>query len=554
MDDQAPDAPGGDEGFTLVEIMVALVLFALVTAAATPMLITSLRASTIAKMDTGARQLSQERFETLRNLPFHVPPTSSGGVLSNVPDLLDQYYPNGSGGLLASGVEASGYVDGTARRAGEPTSGPFYRTVVPAVPGSPRYSQYLAVQFLNDKGAGVTPPASWSTAASDAQPPSLSVGVTVSTRWQVGQLTKSYTTFTEIGEGRSQAPIVVAQARSTALHVASTYNGADLVLEGGIVNSDANVTSGTSAAVNGQGARAHLVPGLRVDGIARTAVSPPDGADADVTEPTDRELLDGTVLLARFGASHVKKIKASTAGGDVATGTDTAPVQASVDRGGGFSFDNVPTVGSALGLVSGVPVLQATSTSGSTEMAKTVASSKSVGGASKSVSTKTLMSIASLDLLPVKLDGMAAATPLLRMQLDGSSITCSSSASSRTLAVTFTGSLSYLTYNATTAAYSYTTIALDQAKATDPLAAVNLPTALVGVLGGQPRYLGDYLTGIRSYAANTLSSAATIQNRRLQADLPGLISVSTVPLRSLDSLSSMTVQLGKHSCIVEDSR
>lgn len=553
-----------DDGFTLVEILVALVLFALMTTAATPMIITSLRASTVAKMDTGARQLTQERFETLRNLPFSVPPTSSMSVITNVPDLLDQYYPNGSAGLLATGVESSGYVGNTARRAGEPTSGPFYRTAVTSVAGNPRYAQFIAVQFLNSKGSAVTPPSTWTTAATDARPPSLSVGVTVTTRWTVGQLSKNYTTFTEIGEGRSQAPIVVAQARSSALRVSSTHNGADLLLEGGIVNSDANVTSGTSAAVNAQGASAALVPGLRADGIARTAVSPPGGgAGVDVSDSSPRELVDGAQVLARFGSTHVKKVRASTASGDVATGADGVPVESYVNSGGDFRFDNGPTVGVALGLAAGRPVLSATSSTSGSEVARTMASSRSVGTGTKSVLTKSEMSVASLDLLPVQLDGMTAPTPLLRVQLDTSSITCTSSAATKTVAATFTGSVSHLNFDAVTGSYGYTTYALDQEKATDPLLAADLrlPTAanpghglVIGTLGGQPRYLGQYVTGLRSLAANTAATLATVQDRRVQADLSGFISVATVPLRTSDSLSAVNVELGKHSCVVEDTR
>ena len=54
-------------------------------------LITGLRASVVAKLDTGAKNLSQQRFELMRNLPFRIAydPAITTGV-----DLLDTYYPN----------------------------------------------------------------------------------------------------------------------------------------------------------------------------------------------------------------------------------------------------------------------------------------------------------------------------------------------------------------------------------------------------------------------------------------------------------------------------
>ena len=94
------DAEGG---FSLIEILVAITLLGLLGAAIVPMLITGLRASVIAKLDTGAKNLSQQRFELMRNLPFRIAydPAISTGV-----DMLDTYYPNltpPSGGFTTPG-------------------------------------------------------------------------------------------------------------------------------------------------------------------------------------------------------------------------------------------------------------------------------------------------------------------------------------------------------------------------------------------------------------------------------------------------------------------
>src|SRR6266702_4699706 len=78
-----------DRGFTLVEVLAAMIVFAIAATAVTTMFAAGLRASLLTKMDTTAKNLSQQRFEQIRNLPFHIDQVSSG---TNPPDLLDTYF------------------------------------------------------------------------------------------------------------------------------------------------------------------------------------------------------------------------------------------------------------------------------------------------------------------------------------------------------------------------------------------------------------------------------------------------------------------------------
>ncbi len=110
--------PSADRGFSMIEILVAISLLGLLSAAIVPLLITGLRASVVAKLDTGAKNLSQQRFELMRNLPFRIAydPAVTTGV-----DMLDTYFPNVA--APSGGVNTSGYVTTQARRTGEPSAG-----------------------------------------------------------------------------------------------------------------------------------------------------------------------------------------------------------------------------------------------------------------------------------------------------------------------------------------------------------------------------------------------------------------------------------------------
>ncbi len=77
----------GEPGFTLVEVLVAITLLAIVAAGLFPLLITGVRASVAAKYNTQAKNLSNERIEQMRNLTWHVAPSEGQYV-----DLLDIYF------------------------------------------------------------------------------------------------------------------------------------------------------------------------------------------------------------------------------------------------------------------------------------------------------------------------------------------------------------------------------------------------------------------------------------------------------------------------------
>src|SRR4051794_13593341 len=140
-----------DGGFTVIELLVALTVLALASAAMVPMMIVGSAAAAAARLHTQAKALAQQRIEQLHDLQFHVDRQNGPFV-----DLLDIYYTDlGTTAVSRTrGAETmlGQWVGSGAGTAGEPST-PFYRVKVASVPGYPKFSQTIDTQFLNTNGA-----------------------------------------------------------------------------------------------------------------------------------------------------------------------------------------------------------------------------------------------------------------------------------------------------------------------------------------------------------------------------------------------------------------
>ena len=141
------DALAGEEGFTLIEVVVAFGLLGVVMVSALPVFVNMLKATAVTKANTQAKNLAQERLDQVRDLRFHVD-RQNGPFL----DLLDTYYTNatstGPTTTVASGSGSSGnYVAAGGGTGGEPAA-PFYRVRTGPIPGATAFSQIIDSQFL----------------------------------------------------------------------------------------------------------------------------------------------------------------------------------------------------------------------------------------------------------------------------------------------------------------------------------------------------------------------------------------------------------------------
>ncbi len=82
----------GQRGFTLIEVMAALVVFSLMTLGIVPLLLSSMKGSELSQSYAIGKNLAVEAMERVRGLPYYVKfDTQKDG---RPIDLLDLYYPS----------------------------------------------------------------------------------------------------------------------------------------------------------------------------------------------------------------------------------------------------------------------------------------------------------------------------------------------------------------------------------------------------------------------------------------------------------------------------
>lgn len=323
-----------DSGFTLVEVLVALLLLSVVMVSVLPLIISTIKATALTKVQTQAKNLGQERLEQVKDLRFHID-RQNGPFL----DLLDLYYTNATVGAPATSIAASGgtltgnYVQSGTGAGGEPV-GPYFRVTTTALPvsGAGTYSQVIDTQFLAVDGTAL--PAARFQGTYDSQvvgndrPPALSVAVTVITNWTQSGTTKTFRTYTRITDGRPQAPVIQSQARSTVIGISSTAaDGKTLELRGGVVTLDGSQSSGSSVSGQVAGALASRTGDATVSGAAVQFSLPLTTPSFSPTSPSAAQAgTDGTgCSWYGFGTTNVSPTSGVA---DVSTGLPKAPTNA----------------------------------------------------------------------------------------------------------------------------------------------------------------------------------------------------------------------------------
>ena len=554
----------GDAGFTLVEVLVAFLLLALVSAAMVPLLVLGSTSATQTRMQTEAKNLAQERLEQMRQLAFHVDRQNGPFV-----DLLDNYYPNRT---AASGLGQGWVSEGGTRATGEP-AGAFYRVVLAPVPGQPEFRQTIATQFLRFNRQAVpstTFPAYDSQVSGFDSPPSLFVGVTVLTSWTANAQPRSTSTFTQISDPGAATSLIAGNAKVTALKVESTAPDTTtfLTAEAGSVQADARLSDGSSASVVATAAKATRTGSDPWTAVTRTAVAPAGtqfGADQSLPAVSSPA---GTCSHAAFGRSVTSKVSSAVVGGvplvpaDVGTGatvpTNQAQAALLANPGGlcgAFWFDNqtpaVALLASGMRLQSGRPLVSVAGTTvGATPV---VLGSAWVNGTDETAVPRFVRSGASAstsEAVGVFTTDYSAGQPLLRVRLASSSIVCDSQTASPATAA-YQVVVEYRRWDGvyqpvgTTSTVSWSSAAAPSA---DPFAGVDLTTKVVyqgGVLGNLT--LADYVSSISTDRTLTEGTNGV-------AGMDAALRITTKPVRLGDPTSSVGVTLGSFSCVADDNR
>lgn len=568
---------GTEEGFTLIEVIVALGLLMTVSLSVLPLLVKSVQAANVAKGNTQAKNLLQERVELMRNLPFHVPYSTGAQYV----DLLDIYFHDRQSPSTNSFCSTAAFASATNT---------YTCTLNSAKLGFPGFSETITTQFLNKDRAVIAPLAGYtsqSTAGLDV-PPSQMIGSRITVTWTQYGKSNSYSTYTQIGNGSAGAPQTVAKIRSTGVSIDSTTDDvtpATLArFDGGLITADAGVSTGATARAVATGAHSSFSSGETSAGQAVGSLdAPPDQLTfATVTGSTSSGVPCSTSVVC-FGPSYVANLTGKAAGGVPVVGTAGAPVTASIMKSGsagdrGYWFGNVPTGVLQARLVNlgvqslGLPPttsnptqlvrsLQGASNAGysvacgaapaaisNADFVTTKAHIATTGGSTHSVTACATATARRLDIMPTSF----APNGVVQVTLNHASLSCSSNGAGSAAPTSDWGAaVSY--WNAATSSY----VSLNVAKGSpDPLTSSLLTTGPGGVLVGTsplgaPLYLGDFIS---SWSSGSLNAGATTGTAR-QSDLTA-VALSTVPTRDGDTTgqSSINVALGQLSCTAQDNR
>ena len=560
----------------MIEIIVALGVFAVVLVALLPQLIVGIKATGTARVVSQAKGVGQGQLERLRHLPFHIAPAAGDYV-----DVLDRYFPDLTAGFTATCNNAGGYVTpasawtgsvaaGAARCDYEPTTGAFYRTVTTTAgdAGIRAFTVVTDVQFLT----GATPPQPVAPAAGyDTgddrydNPPSSQVGVTVTVIYDRDGEARPVTVHSQISQRLSSPERVRAEADARVLEIGSTTaSGFPVSLQAGLVHLAGAVSFGSTAQaslVSVSGELADGDTGSASTGAKYAVQAPP--LVTTTLQDSASQFLGADCGLACWGETQVTDFTASAEGGRPLVGSPTSPARAIIDGNthGGVRFVNGPTTDylPGLGLTSPLVGLDTTSTtaSGSNGCATTgTASYLSAGGYLATSDPETSYVVEScavgrstaVEVLPTGLT--PASKGLVRVELRRASARCLVSGEAH--AATTTAEYEAVVQYWDGAAY-VTAATVVQGQTTDPLAALSLDTIAVG----GNRMLGDYISSWSTVTADEVVSETTGGVARLK--VPGIVRIVTEPVRqhstgTADPASAISVTLGALDCVAEDQR
>ena len=570
-----------------------MVLFAIVASAAMGMFVTGMKASLVVRLDTGAKALTQERIEMMRNLTYRIPFAASPAA--NPPDFLDTYYttslmaaPNISAGAVSAGYVSAARVGPSARLPEEPQAGAFYRFVQPQVPGFSKYTQSVATQFISPTGDALAPDAGYNSQAlspaDEAKSPYVRLAVT--TKWTAGRLSKSYTVSSRLSDGQPAPAQLTIQGRITAVSVktatAASYSAStaswtspvNLAVSAAAISMDGSLTTGGQVTATADGALATLSPGGRLDG-ATAAVSVPPAGSTQAANAGAQSLTDaGGTVVASLAATSVQNVSASLTESMPFIASSTSPVRATVG-GSGPGGHGLAVRNNAAGQVH----LQLHSTKPQAYLADGADTAVATGfvstvkGAAHKVTAGMTARSGTVALLPTTF----APDGLVQVELVSSSVTCESNGAAPTVTGAYSANVRYMTYTpavinngvAVPATYAYSpTMTVGTASAvklTEAMLTSSVATGgkQVGVTPtGLPLWLGDY---IRSWSSrDSVAAAGQPLKKSVQLDLAGLVSVETVATRHdaaitdatkrSDPTSTIGLQLGSISCVAEDMR
>lgn len=212
-------------GMTLVETLAALLVFGIATVGITPLLVSSLRGTALARSQGLGKEVAREAMERVRGLPFYV----SYGTQTSKVDLLDLYLPCADPTLAASGCAGGA----GATRSYNATTGVFRIVCSPgssdpgcAVRLPAGYELVFDTKFVNlDGTTAAIPPADYAWNVLEKDTPSTDMlHVAVTARWVQGGTPRSVQIQSLVSDRKSGGVKVAGTGRlHYAVQVSASY-------------------------------------------------------------------------------------------------------------------------------------------------------------------------------------------------------------------------------------------------------------------------------------------------------------------------------------------
>ena len=575
------------DGFTLIELTVALSLLMVVLLASLPAFLGMLRTAVSTKVQTQAKNINQQRLEQLKDLRYHID-RQNGPFL----DLLDIYFTNAntSGATIAVTVDGSvqtGLYVPTAAATATAPAGPYYRVTVARVLAGKTFTQTVYSRFLGPSGAPISMTAfenayDSQTIGRDAAP-AAELGVTLVTSWADGTRTKTLSTSTRIVDGRPEAAVIQTQARAAAVRISSTAtDGTTLQLVGGVADADGTQSTGSSVAGFSAGAQATRTGFPAVTGKS-VSFNLPTAAVTTVNNSGPQTAASGCSWYG-FASSGVDNGTGSLAGGlpkaPTTVDNTTPPTMMSgylSANGGGacgiLSYDNLagggvarPTttsdpIGHQMGAAPYVRIPDNISGSGPVVSGSAYVTSNPITSAPQ----KSAAGAASTLLQPVVLfpnNPDSGGMGLVRMRLTSASLTCASSTTTGVLgaaSATYAFELGWWgkmpSDPGTTPVWHTTTWTYNSATNAAPVRTSGPAWDPANTLLSNGLRLSDLIAAPGAGAApSVLTTGATSGLRGFSDGIFSITTASTTTNELQPGFSAIKVAVGQMTCVADDQR
>lgn len=353
-----------DSGFTLIEMVAAMTIFAIAAGAVLTVLVTGIRTAGTARDRTLAKEVARQRLEEMRRLPYYLdfstyvsrcpsPPTPCSAARV---DLLDFYFPDLSD---PDGVGPGGYASSTAT----------YTTVWDGAVGTFNYRTLVLVRFVGERpttklletmtpcgrflSEGIACTGYTWTSDTAGKPGSNLLATEIRVLFGPG-LSRSFALRSQLGEPRARKIVLQGSADGTIVQAATAFSDrSTLAARAGFSSSSIFVGDVASARNESLPADATLAledgTTSRIQANQTVASAPPttgplnpsDSTPAALGHPAGGGLLSlplscgaVTSCVATVSAGRVENVQAATT--PLATGRlILAPTGADTDDSGG---------------------------------------------------------------------------------------------------------------------------------------------------------------------------------------------------------------------------